>query len=609
MTRFYHIISALLFVFAVFSAGGANAQCGSPGLVVDDNTCGKVLLDFSGSSDFLIPSGNELDSIPHNTEVNFSYELTGETGCSGYSMIAINCLDVSGSCDAGFIHTEYFDVLPTVEFEPVTLDSDLEYYWSFGDQSSSTEMLPDHVYAEQGTYTVCLTLNGANCEGETTCQDLDLFECHAAFSYETLEDGLVQFYDFSEGNYTEWEWKMGDGDVFTNEAVETHTYNGVDIYTVCLTVWNDSGCSSEYCDYVFTGTGDVCAFSDCVLPGDTDVDQAANVYDLLPIGVAYGAEGPPRSLDNQVSFPGLAWEPQYSPDWGLETIAGVDYKHIDCNGDGNINGDDMEAIEQNYIEPGTIFQVTAPGQPYFWLEFDFDTVVVTDDTPAFFTLEADLMAGTPGLPFDDLRGFALQMDYPEDMVLEGGGVTIDYNDNSFFGSSNDILWMGKDRTDVGVMDLGITRKNLFGNGFGKVADVSFIVIGDLVPRSESATPFDINLNGVIAVNEAGAQLTLEQPSGPATVVILNRTTTGTEDELLNQKVNVFPNPAKDNLWVSIGDLHGQRVEVFNALGQRVEEHEIQSSQFQLDMGGLSEGVYFLHIYTDEGVAKKRVVVE
>lgn len=614
MSRLLKSIFTLCLATALFSTQQAKGQCTTVGLVIESPSCGKMVFDLV-EFEFYLPFGNELDTIAHNTAVTFDFEIAAEEICVSdtHSVAVIHCLsftdpDPSVSCDADFFHTENFvDGSPTVVFEPVSGSADLEYLWNFGDNEISTEMAPVHTYQEQGLYEVCLTLNGPNCQNEISCQTLDLQECKAAFSYETVEDGLVEFIDFSEGNYTQWEWKMGDGEVFTNQVVDNHGYNGVDIYTVCLTVWNDNGCSHEYCDYVFTGTGDVCDFSDCVLPGDTDVDETANVYDLLPIGVAYGSEGPPRSI-NEVAFPSMAWEPQYSPDWGLETISGIDFKHIDCNGDGAIDAADLAVIEENYLAPGDIFQVTADGQPYFWLEFDFDTVVINDNTPAFITLEADLMAGVPNLPFEDLRGFALQMDYPEDMVLEGGGVEINYHDNSFFGSSNDILWMEHDRTGVGVVDVGFTRKTFSGYGFGKVADVGFIIISDLIPRAEYSIPFDVNLRDVLAVNQYGAELTLDQPDEPVRVTILNQTTTDAKNEQLNQQVSIYPNPATDKVWMSFGDLKANKVEVFNALGQRMKEHVIQSTPYQMDVSDFAEGIYILHVHTDEGLVKKRMAV-
>lgn len=611
MPRLSIFLFAFIFCFSLF-IGKSSAQCEHAGQVLGSD-CGKVLYDYSSGS-MLVPVGDELESVEIETDVMFSFEVSGEpSNCAQLpgASVDLTCFEIvnlpSTDCNPDFYYTENFGYAPSVSFEPADVNSDHSYHWDFGDGEWSDEMLPVHEYETQGTYEVCLTLSSAACTELTTCQTIDLHECHASFAYEAVGDGVVNFTDFSDGNFTEWEWKMGDGAVFTNEVVESHIYNGVDIYTVCLTVWNATGCTHEYCDYIFTGTGDVCDFSDCVLPGDTDADQLANVYDLLPIGVAYGSEGPPRSLD-EVSTGFITWEPQYSPDWGLQTVSGVDYKHIDCNGDGMIDELDMDAIETNYSAPENVFMASAPGEPYFWLEFDFDTVVVTDDSAPFLHIEADLMVGLPDLPVENLYGFALQMDYPEELLLEGG-VAIDYNDNSFFGDQNSVITMHRDRFDESVMDIAFTRKSLSVNGFGKVADMSFIVIADAVPRSSLSTPFTVNLNGVAAVNQDGAQLTLDQPDEPATLIIVNKTTTATKDNWLNQQVSVSPNPASGEVWVNIDGLDGELLEVFNTLGQRMASQKITSPQVRLDVSGFAGGIYLLHVHTAEGMAMKRLIVE
>ena len=46
-----------------------------------------------------------------------------------------------------------------------------EWLWDFGDTSSSTEVNPTHLYAEPGTYQVCLTVSNEN-GSDTKCKEL-----------------------------------------------------------------------------------------------------------------------------------------------------------------------------------------------------------------------------------------------------------------------------------------------------------------------------------------------------------------------------------------------------------------------------------------------------
>ena len=62
------------------------------------------------------------------------------------------------------------DVL-TIDFSDISEGTGLSYTWDFGDGSTSTEQNPSYTYTEEGTYTVCLTVENA-CGTNTTCSDV-----------------------------------------------------------------------------------------------------------------------------------------------------------------------------------------------------------------------------------------------------------------------------------------------------------------------------------------------------------------------------------------------------------------------------------------------------
>ena len=596
----------------LLAAKWASAQCDFNGQVVEpfnDPLCGKLILSYD-TWQLLVPNEETmLEGVAANAEIEFSYELDGAqtSACTAGSLVKLTCvteLSAPADCVADFGYSVSFaEPTPVVAFEPTVASTDFTYHWNFGDGHVSTEQLPVHTYSIQANYEVCLTIESGDCGLVLNCQTVDLNECHAAFAY-SANSGIIELTDFSTGSYSEWEWDMGDGTVMQNIGLTSYDYGEVNIFTVCLTVWNNSGCSNQFCDYVYTGSGDICEFAECVYPGDTNADGLANVYDLLPIGVGYGSEGPPRQVDD-VSF-ALDWSAQFAPDWGTQTIAGHDYKHLDCNGDGEIDSDDLAGIEANYATPGNAFMVQADGSPTFWLDFEWDTIVIDDNTPALIELEADLMVGHPDLPMQNLNGFALQMDYDEEMVATDG-IEVDYNDNSFFGNSNEIMWIGKNRQeDNGEFDLGFTRKSIEVNGFGRIATLNFIIIGDVIARS-SESSFVVTLEDVVAVNQEGALLTIGELL-PASVHVIDKTTTPANEEWLNQQVLVFPNPASDMVTIRLNDLRAESVQAYNALGQMVANFPANSDIFNLSAGNWEGGIYLLKIKTDKGVATKRLIV-
>ena len=93
----------------------------------------------------------------------------------------------------------------------------------------------------------------------------------------------------------------------------------------------------------------------CVWPGDANNDGVANNFDILAIGLGFGNSGTMRfNATND-------WYPQPSADWAqdistfttndegltFDSIT-VNSKYADCNGNGVVEGTDVEVINQNY---------------------------------------------------------------------------------------------------------------------------------------------------------------------------------------------------------------------------------------------------------------------
>ena len=77
------------------------------------------------------------------------------------------------------------------------------------------------------------------------------------------------------------------------------------------------------------------------------------------------------------------------------------------------------------------------------------------------------------------------------------------------------------------------------------------------------------------------------------------------DNQLNT-VSIYPNPSSGQLSVEGRGL--RRLSVFNALGQRVLEREVQAESVQLDFSGLANGIYQLQVTTEDGLVSKRFVL-
>ena len=124
------------------------------------------------------------------------------------------------------------------------------WLWDFGDGQSSTEQNPTHVYLEDGTYSVklsvtykALILIDITDEDSTTAKVADT-DPEAKFSTSRtsgFEPLTITFNDQTtthDGIYA-WLWDFGDGQT-SEEQNPTHTYTE-GVYTVSLTVTEEDG--------------------------------------------------------------------------------------------------------------------------------------------------------------------------------------------------------------------------------------------------------------------------------------------------------------------------------------------------------------------------------
>jgi PKD repeat protein len=147
----------------------------------------------------------------------------------------------------------------------------VSYVWDFGDGSTSTLANPSYTYAEDGVYTVILTVtNGNGCIAhacEVVCTfggnypiDTFYYGCQAMFylDYFNLNnpsggfDNTFNFIDVSFGAVQSWAWDFGDG-ATSNEQNPTHTYTEDGTFMVSLHITTLDGCESDMFMEVYVG--------------------------------------------------------------------------------------------------------------------------------------------------------------------------------------------------------------------------------------------------------------------------------------------------------------------------------------------------------------------
>ena len=137
-----------------------------------------------------------------------------------------------------------------------------------------------------------------------------------------------------------------------------------------------------------------------------------------------------------------------------------------------------------------------------------------------------------------------------------------------------------------------------------------------LPQGWTATLRD-NVTGA-AINLAQQKtytfaLTRVQNPTRFTVVLAPAVALATAASSLESQVVVYPNPAREQVWVSVpASRQTVEVQLFNTLGQQVRQLQLaagRSGDTALSVAGLAKGVYTLRISLADGVVSKRLVVE
>jgi len=170
--------------------------------------------------------------------------------------------DFNYQYDNGCLPAQYSFFDQTVSDIPV-----VQWEWSFGDGTTSTEKDPKHVVNNFGIYDIQLTtINKIGCSGTISKTDeLVLREPVPVIKSEnskTCVNSVVSFEEASFTNITQYNWDFGDGGTSTEET-PSHTYENTGLYDVSLTITDNHGCigTTTNAEYVSVQDYPVAAFT------------------------------------------------------------------------------------------------------------------------------------------------------------------------------------------------------------------------------------------------------------------------------------------------------------------------------------------------------------
>ncbi|GAB4251618.1 MAG: hypothetical protein Kow0079_05710 [Vicingaceae bacterium] len=117
--------------------------------------------------------------------------------------------------------------------------------------------------------------------------------------------------------------------------------------------------------------------------------------------------------------------------------------------------------------------------------------------------------------------------------------------------------------------------------------------------------FTANMNGSYA-----CEITMNGCTDTTNCVTIN--SVGVDEDLINNQITVYPNPANDQLTISTGNLTGTKEFYLTSLdGKLVSSGVINTNQsnYTLDLSAISKGVYLLKVISNKTPVFKKIVKE
>lgn len=182
------------------------------------------------------------DQNPNHTYTNVGtyevcLEVTNECGTDVFcENIIIN--EVIEAVTAGYFSFLSVCLGGALDFEN-TSSGATTYQWDFGDETTSSDENPSHIFTEEGMYEVSLIASNNN-NSDTITQTINVLPppSLAAFSANEGEDEFTYEMSFVGENADLFAWDFGDGSTSVEEN-PVHVFTEVGTYNVCLEAYND----------------------------------------------------------------------------------------------------------------------------------------------------------------------------------------------------------------------------------------------------------------------------------------------------------------------------------------------------------------------------------
>lgn len=105
----------------------------------------------------------------------------------------------------------------------------------------------------------------------------------------------------------------------------------------------------------------------------------------------------------------------------------------------------------------------------------------------------------------------------------------------------------------------------------------------------------------------GGHANLTNPDSWANLVLLGTTGIDNQNDKGIADINLYPNPATDQLSIESNGLTNGVAEIYNATGQLLQTHELHNRTTTIDISELESGMYFIRMNDERGSCYKKLM--
>ena len=350
--------------------------------------------------------------------------------------------------------------------------------------------------------------------------------------------------------------------------------------------------------YVFKIYVNQCITND-VWPGDANSDLSCDMYDILPIGVAYNATGPARAGAS------LAWVAQPATPWVNNLASGVNFKHADGDGNGLIDSLDLTPITLNF---GSSHNKNGSfNDPYVNgladLSIGYSAITVAPGEPVIATINL----GSAAIPVNSVYGIVYSLNYDQNMFQQGS-VTFNTN-NSYLGNNTNAIKMIEGVADYGNLKVGMVRiDHNTVQGSGEIAQLNFIAN----PLIQGDVTFNMSFNTVKIITNDGTVI-------PVNVINQNPITISQALSVneIGKDITGFvirPNQVTDLMAVDYTLSRSSEVSlvVYDMVGNVIKTVTLKDQSsglhtYTMDAANFAKGAYLVRLISTNGIATQRMI--